>query len=100
MPQPTSHYQTLQVPENAPPEVIRAAFKSLALRWHPDKNHNSAESHRHMQSLNAAFAVLNDPVRRAQHDEWLLTQARARAKLWPTLVALGQRIVVRYSAPA
>lgn len=66
-----NHYENLQVPRNAPDDVIRAAYKHLARRYHPDRNANSAESHRLMQALNASFEILNDPATRAEHDQWL-----------------------------
>ncbi|WP_413500648.1 J domain-containing protein [Psychrobacter maritimus] len=35
-----THYDTLMVSRNASPEVIRAAFKSLSQKYHPDKNNH------------------------------------------------------------
>ena len=35
-----THYDNLQVARNASPEVIRAAYKSLTQRYHPDRNPN------------------------------------------------------------
>ena len=71
MPQVPSHYDTLQVPQGASLETIRASYKRLARKYHPDRNSNSANSHCLMQALNAAFEVLGDPVRRADYDKWL-----------------------------
>ena len=74
MPASLSHYETLKVPRNASREAIRAAYKALARRYHPDRNSNSIESHRLMQELNASFEILNDSVRRAEYDQWLAHQ--------------------------
>jgi hypothetical protein len=71
MPRISSHYETLQVPRDAPSEAIRAAYKTMARRHHPDRNGNSVHSHRMMVTLNAAFEVLDDPVKRAEYDAWI-----------------------------
>src|SRR4030042_2860649 len=47
------YYSTLQVDRRAEPEVIAAASRSLARKYHPDKN-DSAASTKRMQELNAA----------------------------------------------
>ncbi len=66
-----THYDNLRISENAPLEVIRAAYKALSLRHHPDQNGNSSESHRIMQILNSAYAILSDTEKRRQYDERL-----------------------------
>lgn len=66
-----THYDLLNVSEGALDEVIRAAYRVLARRYHPDRNDNSAQSVQRMQALNDAYAVLTDPVRRRQYDETL-----------------------------
>jgi len=84
----TTHYDNLKVPRNAPDDVIRAAYKQLARRYHPDRNANSAESHRLMQSLNASFDVLDDPRRRAEHDQWIAAREKS---FFPSLKVLFTR---------
>ena len=71
MPISPSHYETLKVKRDASFDAIRAAYKQLARKNHPDRNGNSPESHAVMQGLNAAFEVLSDPARRSDYDEWL-----------------------------
>lgn len=66
-----THYDNLKVSRDAPPEVIRSAYKALANKYHPDRNHGSERALRAMQAINASFEVLNDPVRRKAHDEWI-----------------------------
>ncbi len=65
-----THYDNLKVARNAPLEVIRAAYRVLAQRYHPDKN-PSPEAQRIMKVINEAYAVLGDPKRRADHDAWI-----------------------------
>ena len=66
-----THYDNLKVSRDAPPEVIRSAYKALANKYHPDRNHGSERALRAMQAINTSFEVLNDPDRRRAHDEWI-----------------------------
>lgn len=59
-------YRVLQVHPEADPEVIQAAYRRLAQRHHPDA---AGGSESRMAELNAAYAVLMDPVRRAEYDQ-------------------------------
>ncbi len=73
-----THYDNLKVSRNAPPEVIRAAFKTLSQKFHPDRHGGDARATKTFQLITAAYDVLSDPLRRRQHDEWI---ARAERKL-------------------
>jgi DnaJ-class molecular chaperone len=66
-----THYDNLKVARNAPPEVIRAAYKSLSQKYHPDRNPGSTDAIRIIQIINAAYEVLSDPVKRSTHDAWI-----------------------------
>jgi curved DNA-binding protein CbpA len=68
-----THYDNLKVAHNAPSEVIRAAYRVLAQRYHPDLN-RSPDAARVMKLLNEAYAVLSDPIQRAAHDAWIEDQ--------------------------
>jgi curved DNA-binding protein CbpA len=58
------HYRTLQVDPGADVEVIQAAYRVLARRFHPDLAGDDAV----MKRLNAAWEVLGDKTRRADYD--------------------------------
>jgi curved DNA-binding protein CbpA len=60
------HYAVLGVAPSAAPEVIRAAYRVLAQRHHPDRNSQTDGSA--MVRLNQAYAVLSCPMRRAEFD--------------------------------
>jgi DnaJ-class molecular chaperone len=67
-----THYDNLRVARNAPDSVIKAAYKALCQTYHPDKFQGSnAEAERIMKLINASYAVLIDPVKRAEHDAWI-----------------------------
>ncbi|RME81086.1 MAG: J domain-containing protein [Caldilineae bacterium] len=59
------YYRILQVDPGAEPEVIQAAYRRLARKYHPDTGQGDA---RRMQELNEAYAVLSDPARRRAYD--------------------------------
>ncbi len=74
-----THYDNLNVSENAPDEVIRAAYKALAMRSHPARNDGSPESRRIMQILNEAYEVLSDSSRRKEYDRFLLSSRHVQS---------------------
>ncbi|MGY2490983.1 DnaJ domain-containing protein [Cupriavidus sp. CP313] len=63
-----THYDNLKVSRNAPPDVIKAAYRVLSQRYHPDKN-SSPDATRIMKILNEAYAILGDPEARRRYDE-------------------------------
>lgn len=67
-----SYYEILMVTRDASPEVIRAAYKALSQRWHPDKNDHK-DAHEITALLNRAYCELSDPQRREAYDAWLAT---------------------------
>lgn len=95
-----NHYNALNVPEDAPAEVIRAAYKAAAKKHHPDRNSGSAESRRIMQSINEAYAVLSDPVRRWDYDRVLEFNRGLQATPDPDDEAFDDEPVDRRDAPA
>lgn len=66
-----THYDNLKVARDAPPEVIRAAYRSLCHKFHPDHNGGSVRATQTFQLINTAYEVLSDPQRRQQHDAWI-----------------------------
>ena len=66
-----THYDNLKVARMAPQEVVRAAYKALSQKYHPDKNQGSEKAARIMAILNTSYTTLSDPRRRREHDEWI-----------------------------
>jgi len=81
---PATHYENLKVSERAPLEVIKAAYRVLSLRWHPDRNPGDPRAGRIMGILNAAYEVLSDPAQRQEYDDRLAATRRTSATVTPT----------------
>jgi hypothetical protein len=64
----TDLYAVLGVDFDSTAEEIRAAYRGLAQRFHPDHNPNNMAAERRMQEINAAFRILNDPLLRREYD--------------------------------
>ena len=65
------HFNLLGIARDAAPEIIRAAYFTLARKLHPDRlaslGIHDRDSQRLMAIINAAFAVLNDTVKRTEY---------------------------------
>lgn len=66
-----SLYDVLEVSRSASPAVIRAAYKSLAQRLHPDKNPDNPDAENQLKLINHAYETLSDPSQRAAYDVML-----------------------------
>lgn len=66
-----THYDNLKVTRDAPPEVIRAAYKTLCHKFHPDRNAGSQRATQTFQLITTAYEILSDAERRSQHDDWI-----------------------------
>ena len=60
-------YGILQVHPKAEKEIIDAAYRRLAFKYHPDVSQVSNAAKR-MKQINTAYEVLTDPVKRAAYD--------------------------------
>jgi hypothetical protein len=67
-----THYEALGIPTDATADDVRRAYLRLAREHHPDRHAaspgNVVEAERRMREVNAAWAVLGDPGRRAEYD--------------------------------
>lgn len=63
-------YEVLEVSPKASPEVIRAAYRALMEKYHPDKHrdHRRAWAEEISRELNAAYAILSNPQKRSEYD--------------------------------
>src|ERR1700747_1452326 len=64
------YYETLEVERNADESKLKAAFRKLAMKWHPDKNPGDATSEIRFKEINEAYEVLKDSEKRAAYDRY------------------------------
>src|SRR4029079_18291640 len=64
------YYETLEVERNADDGKLKAAFRKLAMKWHPDKNPGDATSEVKFKEINEAYEVLKDGEKRAAYDRY------------------------------
>lgn len=60
------YYEILQVHPQAEPEVIEAAWRRLARKYHPDVN-KSQNAEERMKEINIAYEILSNPEKRKQY---------------------------------
>jgi len=63
------YYQILGVARSASAEDIRAAYRKLALKYHPDRNPGDKQAEEKFKEMNEAYQVLSDPQKRARYDQ-------------------------------
>lgn len=61
------YYSILEIPQTATQAEIKLAFKTQAIKWHPDKNVGSDTTFK-MQEINEAYLILKDSEARRRYD--------------------------------
>lgn len=64
------YYQILGVPRGAGAEDIKKAYRRLAMQFHPDRNPGDKAAEERFKAINEAYAVLSDPEKRKQYDQF------------------------------
>lgn len=64
------YYKILGLDKKASDKDIKAAYRKLARKYHPDLNPNDAEANKKFQQLNEANEVLSDPEKRKKYDQY------------------------------
>ena len=64
------HYATLGINRSASQDEVKAAFKRMAKKHHPDLNKDNKASEAAFKEVNDAYQVLGDEKRRAQYDRF------------------------------
>lgn len=70
----TTHYDTLEVSRYASQEVIKAAYRALMTKYHPDK-HPDKSSTDQCSKINAAYDILSDCSKKNTYDQSLTGQS-------------------------
>ena len=64
------YYEILEVTRTASDGELKAAYRKLAMRWHPDKNPGDKDSEHKFKEINEAYDVLKDEQKRAAYDRF------------------------------
>ncbi|UOG90569.1 MAG: molecular chaperone DnaJ [Candidatus Thiothrix sulfatifontis] len=64
------YYEVLGVQKNVSEDDLKKAFRRLAMKHHPDRNPDNAESEAKFKEAKEAYEVLNDPQKRAAYDQF------------------------------
>lgn len=70
MPSKRDYYEVLGVERGAPKEEIKAAYRKLAVKYHPDKNPGNKAAEESFKEASEAYAVLSDADKRAHYDRF------------------------------
>ena len=63
------YYKTLGVSRKATDKEIKAAYRKLARKFHPDMNPNNKQAEARFKEINEANEVLSDPEKRQRYDQ-------------------------------
>lgn len=68
-----NYYDILQVNQNASPEIIEKAYKTLAKKYHPDlqPEENKKQAEEILKDINEAYEILSNPVSKVDYDNSL-----------------------------
>ncbi len=67
------YYKILGVPKTAEASAIKKAYRSLALKYHPDKNPNNKEAEDKFKEISEANDTLSDPTKKKHYDTFGMT---------------------------
>lgn len=73
MKKPLSSYEILNVPSDASQSDIHAAYRKLAMAWHPDRHteYHRKAADKHFKMLQDAYETIKTPDSRETYNKWL-----------------------------
>src|SRR6266699_3766883 len=64
------YYEVLGVARGASDAELKAAFRKLAMKYHPDRNPHDKDCEHRFKEINEAYDVLKDGDKRAAYDRF------------------------------
>jgi molecular chaperone DnaJ len=64
------YYDALGISRSANADEIKKAYRSLAMKFHPDRNHGDKSAEQKFKEINEAYDVLKDDQKRAAYDRY------------------------------
>ncbi len=64
------YYEVLGVDKNATEDQIKKAYRTIAIKYHPDRNPGNKEAEEKFKEAAEAYDVLHDPQKRQQYDQF------------------------------
>ena len=64
------YYEVLGVSKDADEATLKKAYRQVAKKYHPDMNPGDAEAEKKFKEASEAYAVLSDPEKRRQYDQY------------------------------
>ncbi len=64
------YYAALGLEKSASAELIKKAYRKLAMKYHPDKNPGDKQAEERFKEITEAYAVLSDPEKKQQYDQF------------------------------
>ena len=70
MAQKRDYYEVLGVDKNATEDQIKKAYRTIAIKYHPDRNPGNKEAEEKFKEAAEAYDVLRDPEKRQRYDQF------------------------------
>ena len=64
------YYEVLGVSKDADDATLKKAYRKVAKKYHPDVNPGDAEAEKKFKEASEAYAILSDPDKRRQYDQF------------------------------
>jgi len=64
------YYDILGVTKKTTPEEIKKAYRSLAMKYHPDRNQGDKTAEGKFKEASEAYQVLSDPKKKSSYDQF------------------------------
>jgi curved DNA-binding protein CbpA len=78
----TNYYKVLGIDQSADAKQIKAAYKRLAMEYHPDRNPGNKQAEEVFKIVNEAYHTLSDPLKKSRHDAHFKPEASIPAEEW------------------